>query len=132
MSRMDRANLPTTFGVFSPTGHVVMGFASDAAMAEAREALLSAGFSEDAITAFRSGEVVSDIEKMRSNASLFAMLGNEELLMKQHAELARQGGRFLVVQAPGEPEVDQAVDLARSYGLKLAHKYNRLTLQELE
>jgi hypothetical protein len=124
-------NLPKTFGVFSPTGHVVMGFTSDEAMKAARQALLAAGFNETSITSFSSQEVVLEIDTMKSNASIVAVHADEGRWMEQHLELARRGGGFLVVYAPDESESTHAVDIARDFGLKLAHKYNRLTLVDL-
>lgn len=64
MSKIDKADLPKTFGVFSPAGHIVMGFTSDEAMRAARQALLDAGFNENAITPFSNQEVVSEIDTM--------------------------------------------------------------------
>jgi len=100
-----------TFGVFSPTGHVVMGFTSDDAMNRAREALLAAGFNESSITPFSSHEAAPEIETKLHPAGIVASLSEEKRWMEQHLELANRGGGFLVV-----------------YG---AHKYNRLTLTDL-
>jgi len=42
--------------------------------------------------------------------------------MDKHLELANPGGGFLVVYAPDESESTHAADIAREFGLKLAHK----------
>ena len=128
-AKLNKANLPRSFGLFTPTGHVVMGFASDADMTTARKALLSAGFRANKIAAFSSSEVVDEIQKMRKSFSKAARLFNEFKMMKEHWALARKGGGFLVVYAPSKGETARAVKIAKKFHLKLAHKYNRLTVQ---
>jgi hypothetical protein len=131
MQQLDKTDLPRTFGVFTPTGHVVMGFASDADMRAARDNMLAAGIPDVAITPFSSKEVVGDIEKMRSNASVVAPLMNESEMMDDHLKLAKEGGGFLVVYAPHEADTARAVDIAKQAGLRIAHKYNLLTLHRI-
>ena len=120
-----------TFGVFSPTGHVVMGFTSDDAMNRAREALIAAGFNENAITPFSSHEVAAEIETRKLHAGIAAKLSEEKRWMQQHLDLANRGGGFLIVYAPEESESAHAVSIAKPFGLQFAHKYNRLTLMDL-
>jgi hypothetical protein len=127
--KLERAHLPRWFGLFSPTGHVVMGFASDADMTLARNALLGAGFRASTIAAFSSSEVVAEIRKMQKTFSKAAPLFNEFKMMKDHWALARKGGGFLIVYAPSKAETARAVKIARKFRLILAHKYNRLTVQ---
>jgi hypothetical protein len=128
-AKLERAHLPRSFGLFSPTGHVVMGFASDADMTMARNALLGAGFRASTIAAFSSSEVIAEIRKMRKTFSKAAPLFNEFKMMKDHWALARNGGGFLVVYAPSKTETARAVKIAKQFRLRLAHKYNRLTVQ---
>jgi len=108
---------------------VVMGFVSDADMTMARNALLSAGFPASTIAAFSSSEVIAEIRKMRKTFSKAAPLFNEFKMMKDHWALARKGGGFLVVYAPSKAETARAVKMAKKFRLRLAHKYNRLTVQ---
>jgi len=128
-AKLKKAHLPRSFGLFTPTGHVVMGFASDADMTMARKATLSAGFPANRIAAFSSSEVVAEIQKMRQTFSKAAWLFNEFRMMKDHLALARKGGGFLVVYAPSKAETSRAVKIAKKFRLRLAHKYNRLTVQ---
>jgi hypothetical protein len=51
--------------------------------------------------------------------------------MQRHLKLAPHDGGFLVVYAPHEAESARPVRIAEPFGLKLANKYNRLTLQDL-
>jgi hypothetical protein len=136
MAKLDKADLPRSFGVFTPTGHVVMGFASDVEMQTARHNLIAAGIPEGSITAFLSREVVADIEKMRSDSSLADSLLNEAFMnesqmMDDHLRLAREGGGFLVVYAPQDADTSRVIEIAKQSQLKIAHKYNRLTLHHI-
>jgi len=128
-AKLDKADLPRSLGLFTPTGHVVMGFGSDADMTGARKALLSAGFRANKIAAFSSSEVIAEIRKMQETFSKVARLFNEFKMMKDHLALARKGGGFLVVYTPSKGETARAVKIAKRFQLKLAHKYNRLTVQ---
>jgi hypothetical protein len=127
-AKLDKASLPRSFGLFTPTGHLVMGFASDTDMTTARKALLSAAFPQSKIAAFVSSEVVAKIGKMKQSFSKAAFLFNEFRMMKDHLALARKGGGFLVVYAPSEADTARAVKIAKKFRLRLAHKYNRLTV----
>jgi hypothetical protein len=128
-TRLDKAHLPTSLGMFTPTGHVVLGFASDADMAQARKALRAAKFPANALAAFSSSEVVAGFQKLRPKFSKVAPLFNEWGMMRDHYELARKGGGFLVVYAPSTAATARVVRIAKKFRLKLAHKYNRLTIQ---
>jgi hypothetical protein len=129
--RLNKADLPRSFGVFTPTGHVVMGFASDSEMQTARKNLLAAGIPEAAITPFASQEVIADIEQMRSDAGLAATFMNESQMMEDHLNIALEGGGFLVVNAPSDADTARVVQIAKRSQLRIAHKYNRLTLDHI-
>jgi hypothetical protein len=131
MGQLDKKDLPRSFGIFTPTGHVVMGFATDADMRAARDQLLGAGIPKAAIAAFTSQEVVAEIKEMRSNSSLAASFMNESTMMEDHFKLASEGGGFLVVNAPSDAETARVVEIAKRSQLRIAHKYNRLTLDHI-
>lgn len=50
-----RMQFPTPFGVFSPTGHVVMAFATDGEAEGARQLLANNGFVEGDVTQYSEG-----------------------------------------------------------------------------
>src|SRR5579863_9097896 len=63
-----KKKFPTSFGVFSPTGYVLMVFSDDAKAEEARRALLEHGFKEPEVTHYDRQEVLNDIEKNEKHA----------------------------------------------------------------
>ena len=131
MEKMTKAAMPTSFGVFSPTGHVVVAFDSDADARKARQALITGGIGVDEITVYRSDEVLSQIEGSRESDNKIFQLGQEEEKVKRYTELANQGCGFLVVYAPSDEDSMRVMDLVHPLKPKFAEKYNRLTLEEL-
>jgi hypothetical protein len=131
MEKMTKAEMPTSFGVFSPTGHVVIAFDSDADARKARQTLVSGGVGVDEITVYRSDEVLSQIEGSRKTDNKVFQMGQEEEKVKRYAELANQGCGFLVVYAPSDEDSKRVMDLVHPLKPKFAEKYNRLTLEEL-
>ena len=131
MEKMTKAEMPTSFGVFSPTGHVVIAFESDADAKNARQALIGDGIGVDKITLYRSDEVLSQIEGSRKTDNKIFQMGQEEEKVKRYTELARQGCGFLVVYAPSDEDSKRVMDIVHPLKPKFAEKYNRLTLEEL-
>ena len=131
MEKMTKPYIPTSFGVFSPTGHVVIAFDSDADARKARQALISGGIGADEISVYRSDEVLSQIEETRKTDNKIFQLGQEEEKVKRFTELANQGSGFLVVFAPSDDDSKRVMDLVHPLKPKFAEKYNRLTLEEL-
>ena len=131
MAQAVRAKFPTSFGVFSPTGHVVMAFENENLAAIARGTLLAEGFSEDDVTRFTKEEVIAECEKSSEQAANPVQLGQEITKIREYIPLAKAGCGFLVVRAVEDGHAKKAVAIVRPYGLKFAEKYNRLTLEEL-
>ena len=124
-------DLPRSFGVFAPVGWVVIAFPGEREAAYARDALVTGGYEADEIVTFGSGEVIKDIETHQDDVSLLAYLGPEPAFQARHFEYARQGCAFLVVFAPTDAEAERVSRVARRFGARIAHKYNRRTVQEL-
>jgi hypothetical protein len=131
MAKAIRAKFPTSFGVFSPTGHVVMAFPDDERAEKARAALVVAGFAESDVTRFTASEVIAEGRKSEEQAVSPIQIGQEVAKIEEYVELAQAGAGFLVVHAPELDRAKQAVVIGKPFGLKFAEKYNRLTLEEL-
>ena len=131
MKKLTKANFPRSFGVFSPTGHVVMAITNDAEAQQARVALLQSGFSDDDVTRYSKEEVLAEFEKSEAHAVDPIQIGQDVAEVEEYLQLANQGCGFLVVQAPEDEDAKRAVRIVKPFGLKFAEKYNRLTLEEL-
>ena len=123
---------PTSFGVFSPTGYVVMVFTTDADAERARRALLENGFDEQDVTHYTNDELTAEFQKSEEHASSPVQIGQEVAKIDEYLALAKEGSGFLVLHAPDEEAAQSAVRIVRPFGLKFAEKYNRFTIEELE
>lgn len=131
MTKRVRAKFPTSFGVFSPTGYVVMAFENDASAEKAEKALIGDGFSEDDITQYNKDDVLLEARKSAEESANPVQIGQDVAKIEEYRDLAEQGCGFLIVHAPEELRARHAVAIVHKFGLKFAEKYNRLTLEEL-
>lgn len=131
MAKAVRAKFPTSFGVFSPTGHIVMAFPNNDCAVMARAALLAEGFSENEVTRYTKEDVILECQKSNEHATDPLQIGQDAAKISEYLALAKEGCGFLVVHAPEDERSKLAVKLVQPYGLKFAEKYNRLTLEEL-
>ena len=129
--RMTKGELQESLGAFNPVGHTVLAFANDQAAGEARKALLDAGFAEQDILTFTSGELFPDLSEMMRNASGAAGFGYEIVLMRRYMTLASEGAGWLVVYGPEESKTAQIGDIAKRLGARTAVHYGRFLHQDL-
>lgn len=127
-----RKAFPTSFGVFSPTGYVVMVFDSDVDAERARLSMLDNGFRDEDITRYTGGEVMAELEKSANHSMDPVQIGQDVAKVEQYLALARKGCGFLLLHAPDDEAARSAVEIVHNLGLKFAEKYNRLTIEELE
>jgi hypothetical protein len=123
--------LPRSFGVFAPVGYLVLAFQEEHEAAQARDALLTGGYDDEEVMQFSSQQVISATESSRDNISILAYLGTELDHQREQLKYAKQGCTFLVVYAPTEAETARVLRVARRFRARLAHKYNRLTVEEI-
>lgn len=63
--------------------------------------------------------------------SILATMGTEVEHQDAHLHAAKQGFAFLLVYAPSEAETTRVMNVARRHHVRLAHKYNPFTVQDL-
>ena len=131
MSKLTKDSFPTSFGVFSPTGHIVMAFATEDDARKAERALVDGGFSEDDVAHYSSGEVMSEFKASEEQAISPVQIGQDVAKVEEFIALAKEGCGFLVVHAPKGAQSKRAITLVHPFGLKFAEKYNWLTIEEL-
>jgi tRNA A58 N-methylase Trm61 len=120
-----------SFGVFSPTGAVVMVFPDEDRAEKARQELIRAGFSESDVIHYCRDEVMKELEKSEEHSIDPLQIGQEVAKVDAYLDFAREGSGFLVVRAPKAEQTQSALDIAHHFGLKFAEKYNRLTLVQV-
>lgn len=126
-----KARFRESFGVFSPTGSVVMVFSDEKSAEQAREALLQSGFKAEDVTHYSHDDLTQELGKSEEHADDPIQIGQDVEKVRLYIEFAKKGCGFLVVHAPKDEATQHAMDVASHYGVKFAEKYNRLTLQEL-
>lgn len=131
MTKLTKDKFPTSLGVFSPTGHIVMAFATDDDAKEAQQALLEDGFSQDDVTHYNSNEVMSEFEQSEEHSANPVQIGQDVAKVEEFLALAKEGCGFLVVHAPKKDQAKRAIAIVHPFGLKFAEKYNWLTIEEL-
>lgn len=130
MKKLAKPSFPRPFGAYSPTGHIVTAFTTDAEARKARETLLRNGFSEEDITHYNKTEVLWEFERGEAQALNAIQIGQEVAKFEEYDELAGQGCGFLVVHTPEDEVARRAVRTVMPFGLKFAEKYKRWTLEE--
>ena len=122
---------PTSFGVFKPTGQVLMSFADAAGLDRAVQALHAAGFGAADITLYTPQAMREQAEKDVANASMLASLGQDLNLVKAQLALAQQGHHFVLVRAASDEQVQAVTAVALACHASRAQHYGRLVIEEL-
>src|ERR1700722_11114976 len=85
---------PTWFGVFSPTGHVVMAFETDGKSESSRKLLVDSGFAQEDVTHYTQHEVITEMEKSEEHVANAAQIGQEGPKVHKYLTLAKRGLRI--------------------------------------
>lgn len=124
-------NLPTSFGVFKPVGHVMVGVPTQADVDSLVAVLQGAGWAEDALLPFTPRESAAELEAMVDNAGAMAGFGYEITMLRRYLALAQQGYRWLLVKVDDSEHAAAVAAKARGCGAVLAVYYRRFTVEEL-
>ena len=129
--RIDRDDLPTSFGAFKPVGYVVAGMPDDDSAKAASDALLAEGFEARDLISYGLLDERNTMREMIDNASELAGFGHEIVLMRRYRELSRQGCAWLLIYAPDDAQTARAAAVLETHGALIATKYNRLLIEDL-
>ncbi len=121
----------TSFGLFKPIGHVMVGVPGGAQIDALATALHGAGWDHDALLHFDEANSVAELEHMVDGAGALVGFGYEIALLRRYLELARQGYRFLLVKVDNTDRAAAVAELARAHGATLAVHYRTLLVEEL-
>jgi hypothetical protein len=121
----------STFGVFKPVGHTLIGFHTDEELQSALEALRALGFLDASVVHYSAAEMAAQVEAELLDASPLANFGYELDLIRIHGDLAKKGGSFLLVEAPTDVLSAQVADLVRAIKPATAQHYGTLLIENL-
>ena len=113
MKKDTKMQFPTSFGVFSPTGHVVMAFATDGEAERARLLLVKSGFAQEDVTHYDKYEVMAELRKSEGQAASPLQIGQEVAKVDAYLVLAKQGCGLLVLHAPEDEAAKRAVVIVK-------------------
>ena len=128
---MDKHNVPESFGVFTPVGHVVVTFRTADDLQAAEAALGEQGFAASEMVRYTPAEMIAQVDAEVAKASPLASIGQDLNLIKAHRELAQEGCSFLVVHAPEQAHVDKVEAVAHAHKAVAAQRYGRFVTEEL-
>lgn len=124
-------DLPTSFGVFKPVGHVMTGLPTQAQLDAMVASLHGAGWPASGVRHFSPRESVAELQAMVDNAGPLAGFGYEITLLKRYLALAEAGTQWLLVQAEDSERAATVAEAARHCGATLAVHYRTFTVEEL-
>ncbi len=125
------AALPTSFGVFKPVGHVMIGLPTQVQLDALVAALLDDDWPISALRQFSPVESAAELQAMIDNAGFAASAGYEITLLHRYLSLTQTGYRWLLVRADDNARAKAAAMAARTCGATLALHYRILTIEEL-
>lgn len=128
---MDKTDLPESFGVFKPVGHIVIAFPTAADLQAALSALVQQGLASADAVRYAPAEMIAQVDLEVQAASPLASLGQELNLIKAHRALAERGCSFLVVPAAGDAQAELVATVARAHKAVVAQRYGRFIIEEL-
>lgn len=128
---VDADDVPTSFGVFKPVGHLMIGLPNQEQTDALVSALQGAGWLSHEVRQFKPRESVAELEALVDNASGVAGFGFEITLLRRYLALAREGVCWLLVKVHDTDHAAKAADMARERGATLAVHYRTLTVEEL-
>jgi len=124
-------DLPTSFGVFKPVGHVMIGLPTQAQLDALVAALGVAGWPGTAARQFSPLESAAELQAMADKAGALAGFGYEISLLRRYVSLTGQGYRWLLVQAGDSERAVAAAKIAQDCGATLGVYYRTLLVEDM-
>lgn len=129
---MSTSSLPTEFGIFYPTGWMVLAFPDLEAAERVRRDLLTGGYDEEDCRLVEASRVVPAAAQQLEDAGFFAQLGKADEAVALHLAAAKRGAAFLIVYAPSDAEAERVMNVARRVPFEFAHRYRRFAIQDMK
>lgn len=124
-------DLPTSFGVFKPVGHVMMGLPSQAQLTALVTALGDAGWPGSAVRQFSPLESAAELQAMVDKAGALAGFGYEITLLRRYVSLTAEGYRWLLVKVDDTEHAAAAAQVAKDCGATLGVYYRTLLVEDM-
>ena len=121
------------FGVYYPRGYLVVAFRRREDAERVRQDLLAGGYDPRDVRLYTGDEVArSAVLDLERRSGVLARLGHSAEAVEAHLEAAREGCTFLFIYAPGDVELERAMNVVRRAPFELAHHYHRFAIHVLK
>lgn len=124
-------HMPTSFGVFKPTGWLMIGLPTQAQATALASTLHEHGCPPSDLLAFVPSETLPELQAMVDEAGSMAGFGYELTLLRRYVKLTLAGHRWLLVKVDGTDEAAAVAEQARAAGATMAVHYRLLTVEDL-
>ena len=128
---MNDAKLPTEFGIFYPTGWVVVAFGDKTAAARVQRDLTTGGYDAEDCMLIEAKDVIPAAESQLASADWLARLGRADEMVEKHLRAAQGGSTFVVVYASTDHEAERVMNVVRRGPFQFAHRYRRFAIETL-
>jgi hypothetical protein len=123
----------TIFGVFYPTGYIVMMFPQAEKAEQAAHELLSGGYERDALTLLSPETILREIARVDGESDIaLPSVGTEGATAQTFIKLAREGQFGLMVHAKSDEDTEAVMVVARPLQFSFAQKYHMLAMEDLK
>ena len=123
----------TVFGVFYPTGYIVMMFPHVEQAEQAAHELLSGGYERDALTLLSPETILREIARVDGESDIaLPSVGTEGATAQTFIKLAREGQFGLMVHAKSDKDTEAIMVVARRLQFSYAQKYHMLAMEDLK
>ena len=120
------------FGAFYPVGYVVAAFPRTAQAKRVRKDLLTGGYDERDVIYLDAKAMARSLRSNLDKTGLLARLGTTRQTLEQQLAEADKGCDFLLVHAPSDEETARVMKVARRVPYRLAHRFHRLAIEDLD
>jgi hypothetical protein len=129
---MDQPKLPTEFGIFYPTGWMVVAFKDKSDADRVQRDLRAGGYEAEDCMLLSADDVIPAAKGQLENADWLARLGKADEMVETHLRAARGGSTFVVVSAPTDAEAERVMNVVRRVPFQFAHRYRRFAIETLK
>ena len=129
---MNQPKLPTDFGIFYPTGWIVVAFQDKADAERVQQDLFTGGYDAEDCMLVGAADVIPAAHGQLDNAGWLARLGKSDEMVETHLHAAKGGSTFLIVYASTDEEAGRVMNVVRRVAFQFAHRYRRFAIEMLK
>ena len=121
----------TDFGLFYPTGYMVIAFERYEDAEQSCRDLRIGGYDPVDCDLHTAEKVAEFDQRQLDNAGLMARLGKSAKAVEKDLQAARKGATFLRVFAPNDLDAERVMNVVRRRPFIHVHRYHRFAIEDL-